>query len=383
MMRRFLSLTLIATVLALSGCSSLNPFARKPPRNDPAPLVKFNAKMALRKVWSASIGKSDAYVFAPTLVDGKLFVGSADGTVAAIDAGTGKTLWRVNAGMNLTAGVGSDGNTVAVAGTDGALVAFDAANGKIRWKGQATSEVLSSPAVGSGMVVVRSLDNRIIALDVQTGLRRWFLQRPAPALALRAAPGIVIADGIAYVALPGGRMTAVGVVNGAVRWEASIAEPRGATELERVVDVSGTPVIGGRDICATTYQGRIACADISNGTLRWARELSAEVGPGMDERFVFAADERGNVQAFSREGGASQWRNTTLGWRGLSAPVSFGRAVVVGDLKGYLHFLSREDGAVIARESTDGSAIRATPIVAGSSLIVQTAAGKLLALSAK
>lgn len=383
MMRRFLSLTLIASVLALGGCSALNPFARKSPRNDPAPLVKFNAKMALRKMWSVSIGKSDAYVFTPTLVDGKLYVGSADGTVASIDAGTGKTLWRVNAGVNLTAGVGSDGNTVAVAGTDGALIALDAANGKIRWKGQATTEVLSAPAVGSGMVIVRSLDNRIVALDGQTGLRRWFLQRAAPALALRAAPGIVIADGIAYVALPGGRMIAAGALNGAVRWEASIAEPRGATELERVVDVSGTPVLADRDICATTYQGRIACADISNGTLRWARELSAEVGPGMDEGFVFGADERGNVQAFSREGGASQWRNTTLGWRDLSAPVSFGRAVVVGDRQGYLHFLSREDGAVIARESTDGSPIRATPIVAGSSLIVQTAAGKLLALSAK
>ena len=128
-------------------------------------------------------------------------------------------------------------------------------------------------------------------------------------------------------------------------------------------------------------QGRIACVDAGNGTLRWARELSAAVGPGIDQRYVFAADDKGNLQAFARESGSNLWRNTSLAWRGLSAPVSFGRAVVVGDRQGYLHFLSREEGAMLARLSTDGSAVSATPLVAGSSLIVQTQDGKLMAVA--
>jgi outer membrane protein assembly factor BamB len=137
----------------------------------------------------------------------------------------------------------------------------------------------------------------------------------------------------------------------------------------------------GRDICATSYQGRIACVDAGNGTLRWARELSSAVGPGIDQRYVFAADDKGNLQAFARETGSNLWRNTSLAWRGLSAPVSFGRAVVVGDRQGYLHFLSREEGAMLARLSTDGSAVSATPLVAGSNLIVQTQDGKLMAVA--
>lgn len=381
-MYKFAKSVLVAAAILLTGCSSLNPFASKAPRNVPAPLVEFKQTMVLRTVWSASVGQSEDYVFSPALVGDKLYVASADGTIASVDTLSGKTLWRINAGVGLTAGVGSDGTSVVVAGADGVILSFDAANGKSLWKAQASSEVLSSPAVGRGMVVVRSLDNRLVGLDAETGARRWFLQRTAPALTLRAAPGIVIAEGNAYVALPAGRLLAVSLLNGAVRWEAAIAEPRGATELERVVDVSGTPVMTGRDICATTYQGRIACADITNGTLRWARELSAEVGAGIDERFVFAADERGNLLAFTRDSGASQWRNTALSWRRLSAPVSFGRAVVVGDREGYIHFLSREEGSMIARVATDGSAIKSTPVVSGSSLIVQTQAGKLLALTA-
>ena len=191
----------------------------------------------------------------------------------------------------------------------------------------------------------------------------------------------MVGDGLAYIGLPAGRVIALSVLTGAPRWEATIAEPKGATELERVSDVSGEPVLLGRDLCASTYQGRIACVDAGNGTIRWARELSAAVGPGIDQRYVYTADEKGNLQAFARDSGSSLWRNTSLSWRNLSTPVSFGRAVAVGDRQGYVHFFSREEGAVLARIPTDGSAIRATPVVAGAYLIVQTQDGKLSAIA--
>ncbi len=367
-------------VSLLAGCSSLNPFASKKPRNEPAPLVSFKPSMNVRTQWTASIGKAGEYVLSPAVADGKVYAASADGELASFDASSGKQLWRTRAGTGITAGVGTDGTTVVVAGSDGAILAFDAATGAQRWKAQASTEVLSSPAVGNGTVVVRSMDNRISAYDAETGVRRWFLQRSAPALTVRAAPGILVGDGLAFVALPAGRLLALSVVTGAPRWEAVIAEPRGATELERVSDVAGMPALLGRDICAAAYQGRIACVDAGNGTVKWARELSAEVGPSIDQRFVFAADEKGYVSAYARESGSNLWRNTSLTWRGLSAPVSFGRAVVVGDREGYLHFLSREEGAMLARIEA-GGAVRAAPVVAGSRLVVQTADGKLMAVA--
>jgi outer membrane protein assembly factor BamB len=371
----------VAVMLLLAGCSSLNPFSRKAPRNEPAALVQFTPSMAVRTVWSARIGKSANAPLSPVVVDARLYAASAEGELYCIDATDGKFIWRVKAGTELTAGVGTDGQTVVVAGTDGAVLAFEAATGKALWKAQASTEILSPPALGSGVVIVRSMDNRIAAFDLASGTRRWIVQRTAPALALRAAPGILLFDDVAYVALPAGRLLALAAQTGAPRWEASIAEPRGATELERVADVSGMPVKTGRDICAASYQGRLACLDAGNGSVRWARELSADVGPAMDQRFVFAADERGNLQAFARDTGSSLWRNTSLTWRGLSPPVSFGRAVVVGDRQGYVHFHSREEGALLARIATDGSEIRAAPIVVGATLIVQTQNGSLLAVS--
>jgi len=259
------------------------------------------------------------------------------------------------------------------------LLAFDE-NGKLRWKDQATSEILTTPAVGQGVVIIRSVDNQIVAIDVKSGVRRWVVRRSVPSLTLHNTSGILIAGSTAYIGLPGGRLLALALSNGAPRWEATVGEPRGATELERIADVSGTPVLIGREVCAVSYQGRIACFDATNGAVQWSKDLSSAVGLAADERFIFAADERGNVNAFARDTGTSVWRNTQLANRRLSTPVSFGRTVVVGDGEGYIHFLSREDGAFVARVETDGSAILAAPIIVGDNVILQTKDGKLVAL---
>jgi outer membrane protein assembly factor BamB len=105
------------------------------------------------------------------------------------------------------------------------------------------------------------------------------------------------------------------------------------------------------------------------------------VGLGVDQRFVFVSDEKGAVQAFNRENGASVWKNEKLAYRRLSAPVSYGRFVAVGDLEGYVHFLSREDGTMLGRIATDGSAIKSAPLLSGPNVIFQTQNGTVAAIA--
>jgi outer membrane protein assembly factor BamB len=376
--------TLCIALLGLTaGCSSLNPFAKKPsPRNQPAALVDFKSTLPVQTAWSASIGKADKYVFTPALVGNDLYVAAANGNLARLDAATGRAVWQIDAGMHLTAGVGSDGDVVVVSGTNGAIMAFDN-QGKLRWKAQASSEVLSAPAVGQGVVVVRSLDNRVIGFDAASGTRKWTLQRNAPPLSLRAAPGITIANGVAYVGLAGGRLLALSLNNGAPRWEVPVGDPRGTTDLERVADIAGTPVVAGREVCAVSYQGRVACVDAASGQGLWWKSFSSDVGVGVDERAVYAADERGALNAFSRNGGTSLWRNNQLAYRSLSTPIASGSVVAVGDYQGYVHFFSKQDGLMLARVPTDGSPILAAPLLARGKLVFQTQSGTVVALAAE
>ncbi|UMR30469.1 outer membrane protein assembly factor BamB [Massilia sp. MB5] len=368
------------SLLALaSGCSSLNPFASEE-KNKPAPLVELKSPMAVRTVWKHSVGKAGAAVFSPALSGASLYLADADGAIERIDAASGKQQWRIKAGSDLTAGVATNGSVVVVGGVKGQVLAFDA-DGKSLWKAQASSEVLSNPVVGEDVVVVRTVDNKITAYEAKTGKQRWTVQRTTPALTLRNAPGMVIAGSNVYVAQPGGKLLALTLAAGLSRFEVAVAEPRGATELERVADIAGTPVVYEQDICAVTYQGRVGCFDLNTGVGRWNKDTSSDVGVAVDQRFVFVSDDKGAVIAYGREGGQSAWKNEKLENRRLSTPLSYGRAVAVGDLQGYVHFLSREDGALIGRVATDGSPIRSVPLVAGTNLIFQTQAGTVTALA--
>jgi len=370
-------------MLALTGCSSLNPFAKKPnPRTQPAPLIELKQDASVRTLWSASIGKAEKYVFTPALVGEHVYAASENGNLTKLEVATGRSVWRIDAGSRLTAGVGTDGHVVAVVGDKGTIMVFDA-DGKQRWKAQAGSEVLSAPAVGMGLVLIRGMDNRVTAYDADTGDRKWSVQRTAPPLSLRTAPGIAIADTTAYVGFAGGRLLALMLNNGAPRWEVAVGDPRGVTELERIADISGTPVVSGREVCAVAYQGRVACFDATSGSPRWAAALSSDGGVAVDESNVYVSDERGGLNAFSRMGGTSVWRNTQLTNRRLSTPVSFRNAVAVGDFEGYVHFFSKEDGSLRARIKTDGGAIVARPQMADGFAIFQTQSGSVVAVAAE
>ena len=378
--QKLVGVSMLAVMAGCSTLSSLNPFASKNKSNLPAPLVELKGSMAVRTAWKLDIGKSQNYMFTPALVGTNLIVAGGDGAIARVDAATGNQIWRIKAETELTAGVSSDGNMIVVGGAKGVILTYDM-QGRPLWKAQASSEVLSSPAIGEGMVVVRSIDNRIVGLDAKTGEKKWTVQRIAPPLTLRNAPGMIVIGKDVVIAQPGGKLLTLALATGAPRWEAIVGEARGATELERVTDVGGTPVVFEQDVCAAAYQGRVGCFDISNGAPRWTKELSSDAGVSVDQRFVFAVDDKGAVSAFARDGGSSAWRNDKLGYRRLSTPVSYGRAVAVGDYEGYVHFLSREDGSFLARAATDGSAIVSPPLVAGSNLIFQTQSGTVTAIA--
>ena len=85
-----------ASLLALmAGCSSWNPFASKDPKVEPAKLVELKSSIAVRDAWKYSIGKAGVYAFTPALAGNSLYVVSADGALARLDAASGRETWRI------------------------------------------------------------------------------------------------------------------------------------------------------------------------------------------------------------------------------------------------------------------------------------------------
>jgi outer membrane protein assembly factor BamB len=378
-----------ATLLAgCSGMAKLNPlnwWGQERTGPQPTPLAEIKPTLAFVPAWRAVVGAAGNFLFVPAIEDGRVFAASAEGTLAAFGIDDGAQKWRIQANRaGLSSGVGAGERTVVVATAKGEVLAFDT-KGAQKWKALVSSEVLAPPLIADGLVLIRSSDNRIHAFAVADGKRRWTYQRTAPALVLRNFGGLVAANGNIFAGFPGGKLVAIAISNGSVRWEGTVASPRGATELERIADVTGNPVLRDRAVCAVAYQGRAACFDTINGQALWTRDVSSQAGMSIDARYAFVSDERSSVVGLAAETGSSLWKQDRLLWRGVSAPLSIGRAVVVGDYQGMLHALAREDGSFIGRVATDGGWIAATPLsirmARGEGLLVQTRTGGLFAFA--
>jgi outer membrane protein assembly factor BamB len=195
--------------------------------------------------------------------------------------------------------------------------------------------------------------------------------------------GVVLAGRLTLAGFPGGKLVAIANNNGAGVWEVTVALPKGATELERVADVTSSPVVSGSTVCAAAFQGRVACFDSNSGNTLWSRDMSSSAGLDIGSRYVYVSDDKGAVHALDRNSGASVWKQDKLALRGLSRPLALGAHVAVADYQGIVHLLRQEDGAFAARASTDGSAVRAEPVGFGAAFLVQTANGNLHALEAR
>jgi len=371
---RRLALAAAAAAL-LAGCGL---FGEK--KTPPSPLPEFQSSLNVGVAWRLSIGGLRDTFLQPAVVENALYAATAGGAVVRVDPASGSQVWRTDVDSKVSAGVGADGFTVAVATPRGEVIALDA-DGNVRWRAQVSSDVISPPLVGRGVVVVRSTDHRVSAFDADSGKRRWVFNRQLPPLTLRASTELAFAGDNVLVGYPGGRLVAVALSNGAARWEAAVSEPRGTTEVERLADVLGPLAVAGGQVCAASFQGRVMCADAGTGSLRWARELSAGGGVARDSRAVYAVDAASQVQAFAADGGASLWRNDKLMHRQLTTPLALPGAVVVGDLEGYVHFLSSAEGALLARVRADSSAIVARPMAWNDGAVVLTTGGTLMLLT--
>jgi outer membrane protein assembly factor BamB len=259
----------IAAALLLSACSSMpsmNPmdwFGSGPTGPKPAELPVLTNAQGVKVLWSASIGSAEGFFFTPALVGDGIYAASRSGTVARLDAATGQPKWRVSVGKRISSGVGSDGTLAVVASDDGEVVALDAKSGVVRWRSRVSSEVLAQPKVSEGAGAgAQRRTTRSSPSASRMGNARWVYQRPAAALIVRSPVGLTAQQGAVFAGFSGGKLVAISLADGLPRWEATVALPKGATELERVTDIVGEPYAQGREVCTAAYQGRVACYDM-------------------------------------------------------------------------------------------------------------------------
>lgn len=371
---------LITAMLLLSACGL---FTDKDDKElGPKELVKLENKLNIKRIWSSKIGGDSEFLLVglgPVGDGNRIYAASQDGNVVAFDPDTGKSAWKIELGIELSAGPAVGEGLVAVASKDGYILLLDAKTGAEQWRVSVGGEVLAHPLIRGDSVVIQTIGNQLIALARFDGKKRWEIEQTMPALTMRGAASPLLVGSLVVAGFDNGRLLAVNIDTGDIEWDSMLALPTGRSDLDRLSDIDGAIALVGQDVYAAGYQGRIASFAAESGQVLWSREISSHAGVSADWNSVYTARQDGEVIALTRTNGVELWRNDDLLRRDPTLPVAFHTTVVVGDFDGYLHFFSTIDGKAVARVRRGGKAITTDPLVVGNRLYVQSDDGSISA----
>jgi outer membrane protein assembly factor BamB len=368
-------------VLLVSGCSWFGG-DDDDAAIEPAELVDFQEEVSVVRQWSVNVGsgaKNYLISLRPTANSDTVFAADYEGQITALDVGTGNVRWQAQLDVPVTGGVGYGAGLVMVGTVEGEVFTLDAKDGAVLWTSQVSSEVLSSPKSNGEIVVVHSIDNKIAALDAKTGEEIWQHDGDAPILSVRGTSESIVTNNMVLSGFDSGKLIAFSPDNGSVIWETRLALPTGRTELERMVDIDGEPLLVGDVIYSVTYQGRVGAVSRGTGRSLWSQDSSSHHAPAYGDGQIYVTGAEDSVQAFQAGNGQSVWSNDQLFLRRLTGPVKLSGTIATADAEGYLHLLDPSDGRFVGREKIDGSGVSTPMLSVGESLIIQSNNGKISA----
>ena len=344
-------------------------------------------------LWHESVGGVDDYFsrLKPAVTVDQVYSANRDGDVYAYDIKSGDEKWHTDISAiefktglfdhrksaMLSGGVTAGEKNIFIGTEDGGLFALNAQTGKLVWKSQVEGEIIAAPAVDSGIVVVNTVSGVVKAFDANTGKQKWRIEQEVPPLSLRGTAAPVIASGGVLIGSAAGQLSVYMLGTGQEGWNTQIGEPTGATELDRVIDVDSAPVVFGDKIYAISSRGDLVAIDLRSGRIIWKRKYSSYRSITIDGNNIYITDVKGHVYSLDRIDGLEQWSQLSLTNRNVTGPVVVGNYVVVGDYEGYLYWLNKNTGTIVAQHYVDGSGIYATPIVVDQLIYAQSRDGDL------
>ncbi len=362
----------------LAGCASEEDSIQM------APLPVVQSEFTPAQLWSSQLGDGVGRYFSnlsPAVAYDKVYAADRDGIVSAMDLESGKTVWSVNLGEEapalLSGGITASYSKLYIGTETGELIALDEETGELVWRTQVGGEILSKPLADEGLIVVNSSRGEISAYEAETGEQRWSLSSEVPNLTLRGDSSPVSISGGVFWGMANGRLGAAFIENGNIIWQQTIASPKGATEIDRLVDVDSTPVVSGSLLYAVGYNGSLVAIDLRSGRPAWKRTYSSSTDIMVAGSYLFLITDKDHVVAVDARSGTELWTNKELEYRQLTAPVAISGYVVVGDAEGYLHWIDPTSGEFVAQQQLDDSGIAVAPMNVDDGYIVVTRDGSI------
>ena len=327
----------------------------------------------------------------------RVFIGSGDSTLYALDRATGKLVWRFDAGGPVPSSPAVANGLVIAATLGGRIFAVSEATGALRWSmrtGPSLAKNIhpagewdlyaSSPVVTGSSVLIGASDGNVYALDLTSGKERWRVKTNGK---VRATPSVH--DGVAVVGSFDGRVYAIDVATGKTRW---VHHTTGdSIDLKKAGydrrAIQSTAAIAGGYVFLGSRDDGFYAIDFATGQRKWRASHGSSwvvASPAVRDGKAYVGSSDGRfIHSIDVATGRELWR-TPITMNAIASPVLTGDLLVVGTAQ-----TNAPRGELLALESATGAirwrlpfndAVWSTPVVVGNELFIGSDDGGVYAI---
>lgn len=349
------------------------------------------------RVWTATISgssKKQRLAAAPVVAGGTVYAMGTDGMVTAFSAANGAKLWSTSLAVSgdgentvFGGGVSFDNGRVYVATGFGDVAALEADSGKQVWKVKPAGPLRGSPTIAFNAVYVMTQNNEIHALNAVDGAQLWGESGSIGAAGVFGVAAPAAGQGTVIAGYSSGELTAYRYENGRVLWSDALARTSISTEVGSLTDVDADPIIDRGRVYALGQGGRMAAYDLVTGQRIWELNLAGISTPSVAGDWVFTLTDDAELLAIARSSGKVRWLKQLMRYKNEKkkkkpvfwvGPVLAGNRLWVANSRGELAFADPASGE-LTQFAELGASVSLAPVVASQTLYVLDDSGRITA----
>lgn len=349
------------------------------------------------EVWSKGIAgntKRQRLAASPVIGGGTLFAMDTDGVVHSFDAATGSPGWTASFkikgdGSTSVFGGGAsydDGKLYVTTGV-GEVAALDAKTGKQLWKVKPAGPLRGSPTVAFDMVFVMTQDNQLVALNDADGALLWNESGSNGLSGIFGVAAPTVGQGSVVAGYSTGELVAYRYENGRTLWADALARTSLATSVGVLTDIDADPIVDRGRVFALGQGGRMAAYELVTGQRVWELNLAGISTPAIAGDWIFTLTDEAKLLCIARNTGKVKWSTQLMRYKNekkkknpvfWTGPVLANNRLWIANTRGEVFSASAADGTVAAFTKL-GKGVSLAPVVANNTLYLLDDGGKITA----
>ncbi len=301
----------------------------------------------------------------PAVSSDVVYVGSYDNNLYALQASTGKFLWKYPTEGGIVSRPLIHENNVYIGSEDRRMHVINQRSGKLNWLYYTDGPVRSSPVFAEGHVFIGSDDGYLHAVNAMSGRRAWRSDLGAP---IRSTP--LIHQDLIYIGSDSGEFCCLDL-GGTAKWR--YRTKRGITSSAAI---SQNMVFFG------SMDWTFYALDVLSGWAIWRFRLDKPSlsSPCIADNYIFTGAVDGTITCIDIRTGKEVWHYTT-GNQVTGSPVTYQDSLYCGSVDGYLYCLEYRTGRLRWKFQTGGP-ITGAPAAGNNTIYVGSLDHRIYALPA-